>query len=262
MDTEDSYVKSAAREDKSGLVLYSVGVVVENKPEKTDIILVTPIEKLNIQESGLINEKVREYKNNDLPDMYGTVQKAEIKGTNKIKAKWIPFGHSNRITAPDVYAGETVILFKYEDVDEYFWTTIFREPSIRRLETVLYAFSNQKEYGKTFDKKTSYWLEVDTRNKKVTFFTAKNDNEYTSFTVSFDTKEGLFTLTDDNGNSIVLDSQKNSISITAQDIYLNGNVHIGGNFSSPNLNTIGEMIADGGIDVFGKLNANGGIEGI
>lgn len=246
-------------EDKSALVLYSIGIVTEDKPDGTDIILVSPIEKLNIQESGLINEKVRDYKNVDLPDMNGVVKEAEIKGVNKIKAKWIPFGHSNRISAPDVVAGETVILFKYQDVDEYFWTTIFREPSLRRLEKVLYAFSNLREKGESFDKDTSYWVEVDTKNKIVKFYTAKNDGEVVSYTTEYDTGSGTFKIFDDVGNSIEINSVQNSISITAEDIYLNGNVHIGGSANVAKSLKTETLLANGISEFFGQINPFGGI---
>ncbi|NTW91808.1 MAG: hypothetical protein HGA35_07770, partial [Erysipelotrichaceae bacterium] len=127
----------------SELKLYSLGIVVENKPVGADIIMVSPIEVLNIQGAGSIKDASTKSE--------GTLKNAddknfatEMKSSSYLKATWLPLGNSNRITSPDVVANETVILFKFGDVDEYYWTTIFREVELRRQETVLYGFSNLK----------------------------------------------------------------------------------------------------------------------
>lgn len=55
-----------------------------------------------------------------------------MKARNYLKAKWLPLGHSNRLkAAPDLVKNETILLFKFGDVDEYYWTTIFREVELR-----------------------------------------------------------------------------------------------------------------------------------
>jgi hypothetical protein len=223
------------KEQLSELKLYSLGIVTENKPEGTDYILVTPIEKISIQEAGYINDKERTYKSS-LTDIDGKEDNKEIKGVNKIRAKWIPFGHSNRITAPDVRANETVILFKFGDVDEYYWTTIFREPSIRRLENVVYAFSNLKNGLDAFDSTTSYWVQVDTIHKKIHLHTNNNDGEYTDYDILIDTQTGDMTITDNRGEVIAINARDKKINITALEeinisartINLNGKVNIGG----------------------------------
>jgi phage baseplate assembly protein gpV len=223
------------KEQLSELKLYSLGIVTENKPEGTDYILVTPIEKISIQESGYINDKERTYKSS-LTDIHGKEDNQEIKAVNKVRAKWIPFGHSNRITAPDVRANETVVLFKFGDVDEYYWTTIFREPGIRRLENVIYGFSNLRSGLTEFDKNTSYWLQVDTIHKKVHLHTANNDGEYTPYDIDIDTKTGIMTITDNKGEVIQIDARNNKVdvttskeaNITAPTINFNGNVNISG----------------------------------
>jgi len=254
------------KEQISELKLYSLGIVTEHKPEGTDYILVTPIEKINIQESGYINDIERTYKST-LKDIDGKEDKQEIKATNKIRAKWIPFGHSNRITAPDVRAGETVILFKFGDVDEYYWTTIFREPSIRKLENVLYAFSNIKGGTTAFDKSTSYWLQVDTIHKKVHFHTADNDGENTCYDIDIDTKNGTLVITDNKGEVIQIDTQSNSINInsnkeiniSASTVNIKASKEV--NITSPTVNLNGSIIANGPVDsnlnINGSLNVNG-----
>ena len=205
---------------ESNLKIYSLGIVVEDKPVGTDIALIAPIEALNVQQAGFIKDQSKDFKGN-LKDTSEQSFQAEMKASNYLRAKWLPFGHSNRITAPDVYKNETVLLFKYENVDEYYWTTIFREPKIRRQETVLYSFSNLKSGLKEFDKNTSYWLEVDTRKKLVTFHTSDNDGEHTKYDVIFNTKEGYFIVKDSKGdNFIQIKSNTNTIRTNSLDTIL------------------------------------------
>jgi cytoskeletal protein CcmA (bactofilin family) len=250
------------KEQLSELKLYSLGIVTENKPEGTDYILVTPIEKISIQEAGYINDKERTY-SSTLTDIDGKKDNQEIKGVNKVRAKWIPFGHSNRITAPDVRANETVVLFKFGDVDEYYWTTIFREPTIRRLENVVYAFSNLKSGLTAFDKSTSYWLQVDTIHKKVHFHTADNDGEVTCYDIDIDTKNGILIITDNKGEVIQIDTQNNTINInTEKEINITSTiVNITAseeiNLTAPIINFNGDVYFNGNFTINGDLTVNG-----
>lgn len=259
--------------DYSNLRLYSLGIVVETKPEKTNIILVCPIEQFYIQGSGNIksHQSLNEGK---LKDSSNKGFDTEMKSSNYLKAKWIPLGHSNRTTSPDVVANETVMLFKYADVDEYYWTTCFNEPSLRRLESVTYSFSNLKSGMEPFDSKTSYWFRVDTKNKKVHFHTASNDGEHTEYDIIFDTKEGTFILQDKKGNKIFLNSKTNIINVeannvinakaptincTAVNIVLTGNVTINGNtVCNGGISSNGNIISSGNIKAEGSIIDGGG----
>lgn len=198
--------------DKSGLVLYSLGIVVETKLPGTDDIYVSPIEHLNIQDNKLIKDNKQTFKNS-LPDKTGKTEASEVKATNTLKAKWIPFGHSNRTSAPDVVRNETVILFKYADVDEYFWTTIFREKNIRRLENVLYSYSNLPTGLKEFDMKSSYWVNVNTKAKMVQLHTHDNDGEHCTYDVTVETKKGILTIVDGKRNYIEMKSVDDDLNI-------------------------------------------------
>lgn len=213
---------------ETNLKLYSLGIVVETKPVGTDYILVSPVEDLNIQTPGNIKDYKKDYDGNkkNLESVNFTTQH---ESKNYIKAKWLPFGHSNRITAPDVVINETVILFKFADVDEYYWTTIFREPILRRLETVQYAYSNLKDgiTKTTFDKESSYWVEYSTKDKYVHLHTAKSDGEPFIYDLKIDTKQGVITVKDDVGNYIQLDSSQDTATVnTNKDINLIAGVNI------------------------------------
>lgn len=259
----------------SELKLYSLGIVVENKPVGSDMIMVSPMEVLNIQPAGSIKDASTKFEGT-LKNSSGKNFASEMKSTNYVKAKWLAFGQSNRITSPDVVANETVVLFKFGDVDEYYWTTIFREVELRRQETVLYGFGNIKSGISAFDKSTSYWLEVDTKNKTVKFHTAMNDGEYTEYDIVVDTKAGTFTLKDKKGNTFMLDSKQDKfvvnalkeisgtagevINLKAPTINLEGNVNIKGNVSTTgNTSTQGNVSMIGNFDVKGNINASGSI---
>lgn len=205
--------------DTSNLKLYSLGIVVEDKPRGTDFILVSPIETLNIQTPGSIKEYNKDYKG-DKKELESTNFKTEHEAKNYLRAKWIPFGHSNRITAPDVIVNETVVLFKFGDVNEYYWTTIFREPELRRLETVNYGFSNVRDgiASKSFDKTTSYWQEVSTHDKYIHIHTSMNDGEPFEYDVVIDTKTGFINMRDNVGNFIELNSPNNAITLRALEV--------------------------------------------
>jgi len=191
---------------KSALELYSLGAVVETKVYGSDIIKVTPIEDFAF-ETGFLNE-IKKKHNVVIPDSIGRTKKANVEGGVTIEAKWIPFGHSNRISAPDVVKNETVILFRFGSNDTYYWTSVFREPSLRRLEKVLYAWSNIRDGigKKVFDRLTSYWMEVSTFDKWIWIRTNKNDGEPFAYDVKIDTKKGNVKLWDSAGEYIEFNS--------------------------------------------------------
>lgn len=224
-----------SQDRESKLKFYSLGIVIETKPRDTDFIEVSPIEDLPFAD-GLIKDIKYEYKVK-LPDAMGVERETKVKGNNNLSAKWIPFSVSNRITAPDVVKNETVLIWRFADTDEYYWTTIFREPTLRRLETAHYAWSDKKDGLEPFDKDSSYWMEVSTHDKYIHVHTTKSDGERFEYDVKIDTGEGYIEIKDDVGNTFKLDSVSGSvvgtatalIQLKAPEIILDGNVSISGN---------------------------------
>ncbi len=196
-------------EKLSKLKLYSLGIVIEDKQRGSDLISVLPIEELPLTD-GLVKDVKRDFKAKTV-NAKSVIKTSEVKGDLKLIAKWIPFGHSNRISSPDVIKNETVILFRFADTEEYYWTTIFREPSIRRLESVLYAFGNLAKGMEAFDKESSYWFEVSTHDKYIKLHTAKSDGEPYEYDVTFNTETGFIEIKDNIGNVIKLTSRENRI---------------------------------------------------
>jgi len=198
---------SAERESK--LKLFSLGIVIHNKERNSDLIKVTPIEELTLV-SGLIADQKYKY-DVTTEDHKGTTKSNKVEGDNILIAKWLPFGHSNRMTAPDVIKNETVIIFRFSDTDEYFWTTIMREPKIRRLETVNYSYCNIPKGLEPFDKESSYWIEYSTHDKYIHLHTSKNDGEPFTYDVKIDTAAGIIDIKDDVGNFIEFNSTEDTL---------------------------------------------------
>ena len=247
---------------ESKLRFYSLAIAVKDKEVGSDELYVTPIEAINLQNNGDLTNQTATMKGDLSDPITGETFQTEHTVVNQFVAKWIQFGGSNRMSAPDIYKGETVLIFKYDTVDEYFWTTLFREPNLRKLETVAYAFSNVKEPLKAFDTKTSYWVKVDTRSKVVSYSTPDNDGELTTYVGSIDAVPGILTLyqdghgnfyrldskndvltiytlkkievKDQNGNSVVIDANSNTVTINAKssvtintpNTYIKGHLHV------------------------------------
>ena len=204
-----------SEEHASGFRFYSFGIVVETKPEGTDYILASPVEELYLQESGVIREKTKDFKGKKKSVSSVNFQ-TEHESKNFIRAKWVDISGGNRVTPPDVVVNETVLLMKYGNVDEYFWCTFGREPELRRLEDVLYSFSNLPSGIKAYDKNTSYWVHVSTKHKFVHIHTSMNDGEFTTYDIKLDTKAGKLLINDAVGDSIELDSPAGRITTIAR----------------------------------------------
>lgn len=266
-------------ERESKLKFYSLGIVAINKEKKSDHIKVTPIEELTLN-NGKLTEQKNTYKV-ELPDAKGIERSSQVESDTMLIAKWIPFGQSNRITPPDVIAGETVIIFRFADTDEYYWTSIFREPGIRRLETVLYAFCNIPDGQEKFDKETSYWLEVSTDEKHIKLHTSKNNGEPYEYDITIDTENGKILIDDNSGNSIELNSSQNEISAIANthillkaplvtidaqlthmtgDCVIDGFLTVGKTTKTNKLIVEDGSILNGGIVAAGKVSIDGSTE--
>lgn len=183
--------------------MFSIGIVVKDKEDLSDEILVSPIETLSIQESGNIKEASRRFegdKGTVDPNSFNTKHESK----DYILANWRSTGNGNRTTAPDVIAGETVVLYKFSNVEEYFWDDLGREPSIRKLEDVLYSFSNVPtgKGTKSYDPDTSYWVRVSTKDKFVHIHTADNDGEPCTWDIKIDTGKGMANIIDGLGNFV------------------------------------------------------------
>jgi len=260
----------------SGLKLYSLGIVVEDKAVGSDQVVVYPVEELPTVYGDI--SKMQQNKAS-LPNAQGSVKTSQAQSQNTLIATWIPFGHSNRMTSPDVVKNETIAIFRYMDTSEYYWTTIFREPSLRRTETVVYAFGNIPTGITAFDSNTSYWYKVDTKNQIVQLHTATNNGEACGYDVIINTAQGIFTLQDTLGNNIVLNSPNGEldvninkkVTVNTVDVVVNAqnsatvntttstiNASSTTNINTPQTNISGNVDIGGNLTVAGNISGNNG----
>lgn len=196
-------------EDSSGFRIYSIGRAAENKPLSSHELEIMPIEKLGYSD-GEINETHTTQTAKGV-DADGNTYETKVSSSNAIKATWLPIG-SNRSTAPDVRRGERVLIWQYGTVDQYYWTAMGLDDTLRRLETVVYVFSGTKDESvKKLTPDNSYYIEVSTHTKQVTLSTSKANGEPFGYIMQLNTDQGVFTLTDDEGNYIQLDSKERVI---------------------------------------------------
>lgn len=199
--------------------LYSIGIVAIKKDPASTTIEATPIEHLSLVD-GVLGANRDNVAGKHLQE--GVEKTTEIKKEDTLTAEWIPFGQSNRTTPPDVREGETILLFTYGDTGEYWWTTIYNEPSIRRKEKVVYVYGNRTDDDiEDINPKNSHWFMVDAYEKKIQLHTSDNDREKSRYDVVFDLAEGVVTLKDVQENTIELDSVNGVLTAT-----INEKVHV------------------------------------
>lgn len=202
-------------EEKSKFHFYSYGVVAVNKDLDSDIVEITPVEYTPMLDGEITDNNVQYLGKGK--DAMGRSFDEQVDTTASVRAKWLPWFDTNRKTSPDVRRGESVCLFRFGDTDQYWWTTFLQAKHIRRLETVIWSFSNNREENKEDDADSTYWMEVSTHGKYIHLQTAKNDGEPFVYYIQINTKEGCITIKDDDENIIFLDSQERHIKLKNKD---------------------------------------------
>jgi len=234
----------------------SIGIVANDKKVGENTILVFPTEHLSEYE-GVISEDEEEE-----GGVMGVVSSglsmlaggAERKVT--LKADWLNVGGSNRVTAPDVMKGETVILYRMGDADRWFWSMMRGETDLRRKESVVHLYGNTEEHGVTLDHENSYHTTISTKDKKIHLHTSNNDEEAAAFDILLKTDTGVLEVKDSNGNYLRHDAKNgtletnhnSSVTIHSPEITLDGNVTITGN-----LHTKGTSDLDGDVTTKGRV---------
>lgn len=194
----------------SQLHVHSFGVVAENmsiandangKPNK--IVEVHPVEDFPTT-SGTITDNATQYQATGV-DANGKSYNESITQTITVKAEWLPFG-SNRMNPPNVRRGERVMLWRFGDSDKYYWATMLDDMNLRKLETVVYAWSGTSDESVDTDASTSYFFEVSTHNKLMHLHTSNANGEVCVYDIQVNPGTGVIQMQDDIGNSFLLDS--------------------------------------------------------
>lgn len=199
----------------SKLQFYSIGIVAANKLLSSHVIEVVPMESTSMVD-GELTDNVEQYKaKGQSPE--GESFDVDMKTTASVKATWLSYSDTNRITSPDVRRGEIVSIYQFSDTDQYWWVTLQQDKKLRRLETVIYSFSNQSKENLIVDSSSSYWVEFSTHKKLIHVHTSKNDGEPFIYDLQINAKEGCVTLKDDDGNYFFMDSKERHIKLRNKD---------------------------------------------
>lgn len=195
---------------------YARGMIAVNKSLSNNEADVTPIEILP-QLAGELNANTEVSKHKGI-DADGNTYEVEVTNGTTLRCKWLPCG-SNRTTAPDVRRGERVLIYKYADADIYYWTELGLDDHLRRLETVIYRFSNIPD-GLSDDELTDencYFISISTHMGMIEIATSKSNGEEYEYKIQLNTKESIFLITDNIENYIQLESAENRITIENAD---------------------------------------------
>lgn len=205
----------------SELKIYSLGIVAENmklldkdgKPNR--VVEVTPIEDAPMLDgeikSGLVTDKVISN------DPSGGQYQVKVTTANSVSATWLPIGSSNRFTAPNVRRGERVVLYRFSDNDEFFWTTLFDDIQLRKLETAIYAWSGTQKEGAAVTGDNYYFFEVSTHRGVINLHTSKANGEYAVVDIQLNTKDGIFQFRDDTGHLFIIDLKEKQMAMENPD---------------------------------------------
>lgn len=200
----DPYGYRSAEPTVSKLRFYSIGIVAANKPLNSKNVEVLPTEELPMMD-GYLDDNLDSYTAKGT-DASGKNYNAKLKMANTISAQWLPFCDSQRLTAPDVRRGESVVIYQFGDADKFYWTTLKNDNKLRKLETVIWAFSATTKETDDLTAQTSYFFEVSTHKKLVTFHTSQANGEPFGYDVQINAADGILTVMDTAGNKFILNS--------------------------------------------------------
>ena len=247
---------------------YSLGIVAANKLLSSKDIEVTPIE-ISPMVNGEISDSATPITATSV-DANGRVYSLTSNTTNSIKATWLPIGNSNRMTSPDVRRGEVVMIYRFADTDKFYWEVHENNMDLRKLETVIYAFSDTTTEGAAIDATNSYFMEISTHKGVVHLHTSNTNGEACIYDIQLNAKTGFLQIMDDQGNFFKFDSvagqitaaNKNGSSLDINKVNINlncvGNISMnaGGQFTL----TTSKSTINSPTDFNGHVDINGGID--
>lgn len=196
--------------EESGLKVFCIGIVAVTKPTGTDIIEVYPVEHLSIEDGDVTKKQTASI---SIKDTNGISFKSTADRSALIEARWIPDGSDGRQTPPDVVAGETVKIFRFADSEVFHWNTIFREPGLRRLEHVVFGYSNLRSGRVPFDANSSYGILFSTIDKKIAIWTSQSDGEKYKYSFVMDSKNNSLNLGDNVDNYLNINSNDSVVTL-------------------------------------------------
>jgi len=199
--------------------LWSLGIAAEAKVDCYNWDLeISAIERTQFSDGAQTNRG--EHIETDGVDGAGIqyATKEIVSGT--MNATWMS-REANRLTCPNVEAGEELLIWQYEDTGKLYWEPRNTNKVSRKLETRTEAFAADPT-GSENTKRTednSYIFEVSAHKKIITISTSDKNDELAKFKFQLNGGEGFASLQDSEGQEITMVPTENRISvINAEDV--------------------------------------------
>lgn len=187
------------------------GLVTKNNLEGKETISVWPVELLPFEVGN--PEESKQVQEQEVVDINGVQRKVKVDRKATMDCDWY-CTVDGRFTPPNVTAGETIEIYQYGTEDRYRWVSNGRQPAIRRLEHVTYAYSNLRSGNAPFDGSSSYGFTYSTREKFIRIWTSTSDGEAVAYDFMLDTKESIFNLKDTRNNKIGITSLEDHVHLS------------------------------------------------
>jgi len=206
----------------SRLVFRSIGYVAANKPlasgdpkkpfnEEIEVVLVEQLQMVD----GELSDNIEKLKASGT-DMDGSAYSVETDTSNSIKAIWLPFARGNRLSPPDLRRGSRVMVWQFDEAEPYYWTEM-DDLGLRKLETVVWAFSANPDEKAPFDINNCYFIELSTHTKIIHLHTSVANKEKAGFDIQINGAEGFLQIQDTLGQSFMLNSIERQLEMLNND---------------------------------------------
>ncbi|EEE9654089.1 hypothetical protein DFV33_04965 [Salmonella enterica subsp. enterica serovar Bareilly] len=191
---------------KSGLHIFSIGIVAEDKPRGTTRVKVIPIEVNFINPTAVdATETPVEKQHNSLSG----ADNLTVKQGNAITAKWMK-SNSNRVNPPDVKKEDYVRIWRIGETDMYFWEDL-NNSNVKRLEDGVYAWSADPVNQMADDLSNAYVLNISPMDGHITLRTSMTNGEKNAYLLQLNTRDGFCQLVDDEGRKFYLNSPEDDL---------------------------------------------------
>jgi len=148
-----------------------------------------------------------------LQDINGNTVNSSVTTGNTVTADYMG-GSSNRKYPPDVVKGEQVKVTKFANADKYYWESMGRDDTKRMNETYRVDAANRSSFSAPLDDSNTYSMEIDTkRAKHIRLKTSNGTGESFTYQLILDGANSQAQLTDDQGNSVLINSSSQQIII-------------------------------------------------
>ena len=189
----------------SVFVLYSIGMAAENMEfGGSSELEVLPGEQMQALDGDVTANQ--ENMSSEGQDSVGRKYTQNINTGKVIRAKWLS-RNTNRPFPSLIRRGESVMIWRNSDTDEFWWEEMGQNIRYRRGDVYTIAcISTIVGPDDPISMENSYWFEIDSLNGIIRFSTTDLNGELCRYLVEIMAKEGKLLIEDTIGNYLRLDS--------------------------------------------------------